>query len=118
MGNKKITQHVLRDDIIIINPGRTLDNDNSLEMAEAISNAKRQRYKYVIIDMVHLEFLSSAGVGSILGTMEMIREGGGDIIICNASRAILHVFEVLDLTDYLTIKANENEAVAVCDIGA
>ena len=107
-------QQTLKDDTILIYPGKILDNSNAHEMVEALDEIRNKGFAYVIIDMSELEFLSSAGVGSILGNIEVFRENGGDIIICNTSGDISHVLQVLDLTDYLTIKEDQKEAVAFC----
>jgi len=113
---RNITRHTVRDDTLVINPGRMLDNNNAHEMVEAIALAQVKGYKFIIMDMSDLEFLSSAGVGSILGTVETSRKMGGDIILCNVSDTILHVLKVLDLADFLTIKATQKEALTLCGI--
>jgi anti-anti-sigma regulatory factor len=51
-------------------------------------------------------------VGSILGSVETSRAAGGDIILCNASEKIRHIFEILDLCDYLTIVETEEAATS------
>jgi anti-sigma B factor antagonist len=98
----------------IIKTGKTLDNSNAHEMVQIISDVQEQDYTFIILDISELEFLSSAGVGSILGSIEISREAGGDIIVCNASEKIIHILDVLDLTDYLTIKTTEEEAKQLC----
>ena len=112
MSGPGIKMRTLRADSVLLNPGRTLDNTNAHEMVEAITRAQGAGNKFIIVDMRELEFLSSAGVGSILGTIETSREQGGDLIICNASRSILHVLQVLDLLEYLTIVPDEQHAAA------
>ena len=107
---------VLQDNTLRIDTGKMLDNNNAHEMVTTISEALEAGYHYIILDMERLEFLSSAGVGSILGTVELAREAGGDIILCNASPTILHVLEVLDLSDYLTIIADQKEAAVICGL--
>lgn len=114
--NQDISHRVLKDDTIIINPGKVLDNNNAHLMVEAINAAKAKGFKFIIMDMAKLEFLSSAGVGSILGNIETVRETGGDIILCNVPEVILHVLEVLDLADYFTIKPDEQGAATLCGI--
>jgi len=116
MAEFSITQQTLRDDTLLLNPGRILDNSNAHEMVAMITSACSRGFKYVIIDMCDLEFLSSAGVGSILGTVENLRESGGDLILCNLSGTIQHVFEVLDLDEYLTIKIDKEEAIKLCGV--
>ena len=115
MENGNIIQRVMNDDTLILNPGRMLDNNNAHEMVEAVTSAQTRGFKFIIVDMADLEFLSSAGVGSILGTVEISRDMQGDIVLCNVSGTILHVLEVLDLADFLTIKSTMQDAVATCE---
>jgi stage II sporulation protein AA (anti-sigma F factor antagonist) len=103
-----IQTETVDDQIIIIRPGRMLDNSNAHEMVNVITEAQNTGYKFVVMDLAGLEFLSSAGVGSILGTIENSREKGGDIVLCNVPSTIRHVFKVLDLLEYLTIKKGMN----------
>ena len=116
MENKPISQRKLDDATLVINPGSILDNNNAHEMVGIITTAQDEGYKYIIIDMTDLEFISSAGVGAILGTIETSREAGGDIILCNAAESIIHVLEVLDLAEYLTIKNNFEDAASLCSV--
>lgn len=111
MSINEISTKTLNDFTLVISPGTRLDNNNAHEMIEMINQAQSDGYKFIFIDMVNLEFISSAGVGVILGTIDNSRGQGGDIVIYNASDTIIHVFEVLDLLSYLTIKDSEEKAV-------
>ena len=64
---------------------------------------------YIVIDMSELQFLSSAGIGSILGTVELFRERGGDIVLTNVGNKIMHILDVLNLAEYLTICESAEE---------
>lgn len=116
MSKGAFAKRALRDNVMWIDSGNILDNNNAHEMVATINEALEAGYHHVILNMEQLEFLSSAGVGSILGTVEAAREAGGDILLCNASPTILHVLEVLDLSDYLTIMADQDEAIATCGV--
>jgi anti-anti-sigma factor len=102
------------DGVVIICPESVLDNNNAHEMSQAITQAQSEGYRYVIVNLSGLEFISSAGVGSILGSVESSRSMGGDIVLCNASDKIKHIFEILDLCEYLTIVENEETARGLC----
>jgi len=116
MDKSEFMKRVINDETIIIDSGKVLDNNNAHEMVDLISDVQEEGYKVIILNMKKLEFLSSAGVGSILGTIETSREAGGDIVLCNVSDSILHILKVLDLADYLTIKENEQKAISMCGI--
>jgi len=111
MEDKKISKTAVNDTTVIVKPFKTLDNNNAHEMVDIITAVQEEGYKMIIVDMSDLEFLSSAGVGSILGTIENSREAGGDIILCSVPDSINHILEVLDLTDYLTIRESKDMAL-------
>jgi stage II sporulation protein AA (anti-sigma F factor antagonist) len=90
-----------------------LDNANAPDMLEAITQANDKGFRRIIVEMGCLEFLSSAGVGSILGSVETVREAGGDIILCGLSPTIKHVLDVLDLSSFLTIAADQQSAARI-----
>ncbi|MEW5924085.1 MAG: STAS domain-containing protein [Candidatus Zixiibacteriota bacterium] len=116
MNTTTIMSEQLTEDTIMIDPGGQLDNSNAHILSEAIARAQASGFKYIIIDMKRLEFISSAGVGSILGSVELLREVNGDIILCNASENIMYVLSVLDLTEYLTIRSSRIEAEELCGV--
>jgi stage II sporulation protein AA (anti-sigma F factor antagonist) len=118
VNNSTFDRQTINKETILINPGTVLDNNNAHEMVDLITRAHNEGYKYIVINMSQLEFLSSAGVGSILGTIEIFREKGGDIILCNVSRVVYRILQVLDLSDYLTIKENEKKALSLCQVEA
>ena len=116
MGDKGIGQRINGDKVATLIPEKVLDNNNAHEMVKELLDLRANGFEYAIIDMAKMEFISSAGVGSILGTIEEFREPGGDIVLCNVPASIMHVFEVLDIQDFLTIKNTEKEAAAMCGI--
>jgi stage II sporulation protein AA (anti-sigma F factor antagonist) len=111
-----IQQRTIDEHTTVINPGRKLDNSNAHEITEVINKAQTDGNRYIILDMSELEFLSSAGVGAILGTVGAARDMGGDIILCGLSQRIRHILEILDLCDYLTIRQSEDEARSYCSV--
>lgn len=114
MSSTNFVPQSLSDNISLIPLGNTLDNNNAEQLVQTILPIQENRNKYIIVDCLQLEFLSSAGVGAILGTIETSRENGGDIILCNLSESITHVLRVLDLYDFLTIAGTRDEAVGLC----
>ena len=112
-----ISRKQVDESVVIISPEKVLDNNNAHEMSEAIMQAQSEGFKYIVLNLSRLDFISSAGVGAILGSVESSRSSGGDIILCNASAKIRHIFEILDLCDFLTIVENEEAAMGMCPVG-
>jgi anti-anti-sigma factor len=100
---------------LLITLGASLDNNNAHLLMEQIASAIHGGIKYILLDMEKLEFISSAGVGAILGTVESLRNSGGDIVLFSLCDKVRHVLEVLDLTDYLTIRKSLSDSLAMCE---
>ena len=112
MSDHHLTHRCVNDDTCVIVAESTLDNNNAHEMHGAIGELLSKGYKHIVVDMSQLEFLASAGVGSIIGNVETAREAGGDIILCNVSKPVQRVLDVLDLGDYLTVSGTIDDATA------
>ena len=116
MDKGSITQRVLNKETILLDPGPILDNTNVQEFVKTMTGAQNEGYRNIIIDMEHLDFISSAGVGAIFSRVQTARQRGGDVVLCNVSGSILYVLGELDVADHLTIKTSEQEAAAFCGI--
>ena len=104
----------LSDDCKVIEVGRVLDNSNADVFSSIIMELYSDDVRHLLVDMSETEFLSSAGIGSILGTVELFRERQGDIMLTNVGDKVLHILGVLDLAEYLTICGTNEEATARC----
>jgi anti-anti-sigma factor len=100
------------DDTRIIASGPTLDNSNAEEFSSLLMDLYSSDIRHVIVDMTSLEFLSSAGIGAIVGTVELFRERNGDIVLSSVSDKIMKILQVLSLSNYLTICTSTDEAMA------
>jgi len=112
-----IARKQVDENVIVLSPEKVLDNHNAHEMSEAIIQAQSEGCKYVILNLSSLDFISSAGVGSILGSVGSSRVMGGDIILCHVSGKIRHVLDILDLCEFLTIVQDEEAAIGMCPVG-
>ncbi len=87
-----------RENILIIRPkGRvdplTVENFDS-SIKEGIGEGKFR----IIIDCSELLYISSAGLGVLIGYIEEVRENRGDIIICCTSPKVHEIFDLLGFT--------------------
>jgi anti-anti-sigma factor len=114
MNMLSFSEEAVCEGAVLIELGRMLDNNNAEELVNSITGVQARGCKFIVLDFSHLEFISSAGVGAILGTIDASRDQGGDIILCNVPETVAHVFQVLDLWDFLTIMADRRTALAAC----
>ena len=66
----------------------------------------------VVINARSLAYVASAGLGALVGTIEEIRENGGDLRICELSDSVAAIFEMVGLPHLFKIFKTEEEAIA------
>lgn len=77
-----------------------LDTKGALVMEDLMSRLFEQKMFHVIFDFEKVPFVSSAGVGILLGIVSSLREENGEVTLLNVSPKVKSVFRLLNLDDY------------------
>ena len=80
-----------------------LDTKGALVIEELIEQLIEENWMKVILDFEKVSFVSSAGVGVILGLVSTLREKGGEVYFVNLSPKVKSVFGLLNLDDYFKV---------------
>ncbi|MBN1420787.1 MAG: STAS domain-containing protein [Planctomycetes bacterium] len=78
------------------------------KLAEFIE--KRQGVR-LLFNMEMIEYLSSAGLGALVGLLKKSKRQGGAFKLCSLQPPILELFEVMKLTKIFEIHVDEAEAL-------
>ncbi len=71
---------------------------------------------HIIVDMAHVNYVSSAGWGVFVGEIKGIRERGGDLKIVQMTPEVYDVFEMLEFNRILSYYESIEEAINDFDI--
>jgi anti-sigma B factor antagonist len=71
---------------------------------------KAGRYT-ILLDCKNLNYISSAGLGAIMGLIETVRENGGDILLCNLQDNVYAIFDTLGFTQLYRVFGTDAEAL-------
>ncbi len=66
----------------------------------------------VLINMENIEYLSSAGLGSLVGLLKKSRKTNGNLRLCCLQATILELFEVMRLTKIFELFETYQEALS------
>lgn len=86
--------HVLRLD-------GELDASNSVKLDEKLKEAVEQGNKCILVDCMHLRYISSAGIGVIVSHLNPIVNAGGKIGFLHMSVTLQETFRILGLHQIL-----------------
>jgi len=101
-----------RGNILIIKPRGRIDHLTVEDFDNSIKKAIGEGKFRIIIDCSELLYISSAGLGVLIGYIEEVRENRGDIIICCTSPKVHEIFDLLGFTKIYRFFSKLKEAVA------
>jgi anti-anti-sigma factor len=88
-----------------------LDSSTFPQLQEHLDNLLKQGYHDYLLDLQSLDYISSAGLGVLMGILREVREKEGDLKIINMSEKITRVFDLLGFSRMMKVYPSENEAL-------
>ncbi len=80
-----------------------LDAKGSLVMERLLAGLLEKKIARAALDFKDVQFISSAGIGILLGIVSSLRDGGGDAVFMKVNPRVRAVFRLLNLEDYFTM---------------
>ena len=89
--------HTTKNNILIVTPEvDTLDAREAPEFKEHLINLiDNKKLTGVVIDLKHLQFIDSSGLGSFLTALRILHTNGGDLKLSHMNKPIRTVFELV-----------------------
>ncbi|SRR5579883_1568998 len=82
--------------VAVIELGGQLDAHTAPEFERFLERTVRDEDKHqLVLDFEKLDYISSAGLGVLMGLIEEVRAGGGDIKLAKLPEKIYHVLDLL-----------------------
>ena len=71
---------------------------------------KEAKYN-ILLQCDNLSYISSAGLGVIMGQIEAVRENGGDIVLSNLQENVFAIFDILGFTQLYRVFDDKKDAL-------
>jgi anti-sigma B factor antagonist len=100
------------NDVAILTPRvEFLDASNYQEFKQAVEPALMENRK-VVLDITHLRFVDSSGLGAILSCLRKMAASGGDLkLYCEKCKPVRMFFELVRMNRIIDIFNTREEAV-------
>lgn len=95
----------------VIYPKGHLDAHNVERFEKEMLKLLENNQFNVIVNCKELNYISSAGMGIIMGYLDEIREKGGDIKLCSVSERVYEIFDLVGFTEIYEFLEDEDLAV-------
>jgi len=93
------------NELLVIAFQGSLNTDNSIQLSESlfkILNIELQ-FKKIVFDLKELDYVSSAGIGTLVTFLQKTKSAKIDLILCNVNSKVLSVIETLGFASFFNI---------------
>ena len=101
----------LRDELAVIYTEGYINNQGGEEIARVADEAMAQGHKVVLLNLVGTKIVNSIGISILIEIIEKMIEIDGKLAFCNLTPTIAKTFNIMGLTQYADIYADEATAV-------
>ena len=98
-------------DVSVVEIGGVLDINAIGDFETKVDGLLRKKLFKLVINMEKLTYISSAGMGYLVGNIKEVRRNKGDIKLVGVNADIYRVFELLDFPSIFQFFKIEREAV-------
>jgi anti-sigma B factor antagonist len=96
----------------IVSVGGEIDVYTAPKLREQLIDLVASGKYHLVVDMEHVDFLDSTGLGVLVGGLKRVRAHDGSLeLVCSQER-ILKIFRITGLTKVFTIHSSVEEATA------
>jgi anti-sigma B factor antagonist len=109
----EITRGMVGTDIVVVVlKGRLTFGQDSRNLEEMLSAAATEGAKRVVLDLNGLTYMDSSGLGTIVKSMTVIKQAGGNLRLAGAKPFILSVFKMAYVDSVLALYPDLQSACA------
>ena len=99
-------------DVAVLLPAGFINAHTVRDFEEALERLVQDGRYTILLNCQDLNYISSAGLGAIMGLIETVREHGGDILLSNLQDNVFAIFDTLGFTQLYRVFADEGQALA------
>jgi stage II sporulation protein AA (anti-sigma F factor antagonist) len=101
-----------KNDVLCIRLSGELDHHSADELREkAITVIEKNDIRHIVLNLEHLAFMDSSGLGVILGRYKQIKQVHGEMVVCAISPAIQRLFDMSGLFKIIKMEPTEEFAL-------
>ena len=98
-----IQSKITGDQVYCLQLTGSLDQETYQNFEKTVNNLIKENIKQLMIDMQHVDYLSSAGIGALVAAKNIIEKKSANFSIINLQPKVKKVIEVMRLSQLLNV---------------
>lgn len=100
-----------RDGVAVVEPQGFINAHTVRQFESTLENLVQAGQFTILLNCKQLNYISSAGLGAIMGLIETVRDNKGDILLCSLQENVFAIFDTLGFTQLYRVFPDEEEAL-------
>ncbi len=100
------------DGHVVVSLSGRIDSAAAVEFEEKLIEVIDTGTNVMIVDFLHVQFISSAGLRVLLLAAKKVKPYGGKLILCEMSKDVREVFDISGFSSIFDIQDNVSRAIA------
>ena len=96
---------------LVISVFGEIDMGSSPKLRTEIISFVNEGHSNLVLDLTSVDFIDSAGLGTIIGGLRRVRSHGGDLLLVCPEERIQKIFTLCDLNKIFTFYLTHTEAI-------
>jgi stage II sporulation protein AA (anti-sigma F factor antagonist) len=102
----------VKNDVLCIRLAGELDHHAAENLRELATRAiEKHQIRHILLNLEHLSFMDSSGLGVILGRYKQIKQLHGEMVVCSISPPIQRLFDMSGLFKIIRLEPTEEFAL-------
>ena len=93
----------------VVQPKGILDSVNTNNLRRNILDIINDGVKVILLDLQHITFMNSSGLGALVATLKAVRAEGGELALCSLSDQVRIIFELSRMERIFKVFADSHE---------
>jgi anti-sigma B factor antagonist len=108
----KIEMKEVGDVIVMILKGKLMGGPETIEVHEQVKSLIDQDRKKVVIDLSHVAWMNSSGLGTMMGCLTSLKNAGGDLKLAGVTEKVKSLFMITKLITIFETYDSADQAAA------
>ena len=99
-----------KDGLLIVELSGEIDHHSAVGLREKLDALLlRERPRRFILDLCHVDFMDSAGLGLLMGRLRLVKELGGSMLLARPNARVLKILRLAGMERFMEIDGAKGE---------